>query len=206
MSTATRNRWLNWKPKGQIVAETAESEPTKTSKTNFVVFDGSLSANSPEIGVPGLECKRQEQIFSNSPEMAPTKTSKMPESEPNGVFDVFDGSSPAKSPKIEGVPDATLKGQAIELWCDRTGGRVFIVADEEDAQEAMGRFSAGRGEVWTPGEIELVTRIGDQAIRDEMAAFKRKLDGALSPAPPVSRARTTAATIRHFERKAGRAR
>ena len=97
MSTA-RNRWLNWKPKGEI--------------------------------------------FSNSPEMAPTKTSKMPESEPNGVFDVFDGSSPAKSPKIEGVPDATLKGQAIELWCDRTGGRVFIVADEEDAQEATRRFSA----------------------------------------------------------------
>ena len=109
-------------------------------------------------------------------------------------------SDSAELPPIE----QSLKGRAVELW--RDGNRFFLVADEEDAQEAMGRFSAGRGEVWTPGEIELVTRIGDQAIRDEMAAFKRKLDGALSPAPPVSRARTTAATIRHFERKAGRAR
>jgi hypothetical protein len=103
--------------------------------------------------------------------MAPTKTSKIPGSEANPIFDVFDGSSPGKSPEI-GVPDTTLKGHAVELWCDRTGGRVFIVADEEDAREAMSRFSARRGEVWTPGEIELVSQIEDQAIRDEIAAFE----------------------------------
>src|SRR5262249_39128865 len=156
------------------------------------VFDGSLSAKSPEIGVPGLGSKPQGQIFSNSPEMAPPKTSKIPGSEPNPIFDVFDGSSPGKSPEIEAGPDTTLKGRAVELWCDRTGGRVFIVADEEDAQEAMRRFSARRGEVWTPGEIELVSRIEDPAIRNEIAAFKCKLDGALSQGSIGKRGRTTA--------------
>jgi hypothetical protein len=161
------------------LAETAESEPTKTSKTDFVVFDGSLLAKSSETGVPELDWKPEGLIFSNSPEMAPTKT-KMPGSEPDPIFHVFDGSPPGKPPEIEAGPDTTLKGRAVELWCDRTGGRVFIVADEGDAEEAMRRFGVRRGEVWTPGEIELVSRIDDQAIRDEIAAFKRKLDTALS--------------------------
>jgi hypothetical protein len=56
-----------------------------------------------------------------------------------------------------------------------------FVADEEDAKEAMRRFGAGRGEVWIPAEVELVARFKDQAIRDEVANFKRQLDGCLSP-------------------------
>jgi hypothetical protein len=74
----------------------------------------------------------------------------------------------------------SLKSHAIELWCDHAGGRVFIVADEADAQEAMRRFDARRGEVWLPGEIELVGRIEDQAIRDEVADFKRQMNGRFS--------------------------
>jgi hypothetical protein len=77
----------------------------------------------------------------------------------------------------------SLKGHAVELWCDHAGGRVFIVADEEDAQEAITRFSTRRGEVWTPpeiDEIELIARIEDQVIRDALAEFKRELDGVLT--------------------------
>jgi hypothetical protein len=59
-----------------------------------------------------------------------------------------------------------LKGHAIELWCDHAGGRVFIVADEADAQEASRRFGTRRGEVWIPAEIELVARFKHQDIRD----------------------------------------
>jgi hypothetical protein len=74
----------------------------------------------------------------------------------------------------------SLKGHAVEVWCDHAGGRVFIVADEEDAQEAIRRFGARSGEVWIPGEIELVARIEDKAIRSEVAGFKRKVGGYFS--------------------------
>ena len=55
-----------------------------------------------------------------------------------------------------------------------------FVADEGDAQEAIRRFGGRRGEVRTPDEIELVARFKDQAIRDEVANFKRGIDGSLS--------------------------
>jgi hypothetical protein len=121
------------------------------------------------------------------------------------------------------APAPSLKGQAVELW--REGSRFFAVADEADAQEAMKRFSAHRGEIWTPGEIELVARIEDQSLRDEVAGFKREMDGRLSSdaasagvsledwkAVTLNRlfqdqgvsgepGRITAATVRHGERK-----
>src|ERR1039458_5035764 len=46
---ASRSRWMNWKPEARILADTAESEPTKTSETDSVVFVGATSAESPEI-------------------------------------------------------------------------------------------------------------------------------------------------------------
>ena len=59
-------------------------------------------------------------------------------------------------------------------------GFMGFVADEEDAQEAMRRFGVRRGEVWIPGEIELVARFRHQDIRDEAANFKRGIDDSLS--------------------------
>ena len=90
-----------------------------------------------------------------------------------------------QSGSSERLARPSLKGQAVELWSDLAGGRLYIVADEEDAQEAIKRFGAGRGEVWTPGEIELVAHIQDQAVRQEVAAFKRSLDGCVR-APQVT--------------------
>lgn len=40
---------MEWKPKAGILADTAESEPTKTSKPVFVGFDGSYYSGSREI-------------------------------------------------------------------------------------------------------------------------------------------------------------
>ena len=77
------------------------------------------------------------------------------------------------------TPGSSLKGQAVELWSDRAG-RLLIVADEADAKLAMQRFAAGRGEVWTPDEIELVLVVRDPADREEVAMFKRLLNGKLS--------------------------
>src|SRR5262245_45935722 len=51
MSThpTTRSRWMDWKPKARILADTAEREPTKPSKPGFVGFEGATSAKSPKI-------------------------------------------------------------------------------------------------------------------------------------------------------------
>src|ERR1035438_7218498 len=46
---ATRSRWMDWKPKARTLAESADTEPTKTSETDSVVFVGSTSGESPEI-------------------------------------------------------------------------------------------------------------------------------------------------------------
>ena len=59
---------------------------------------------------------------------------------------------------------------------------MFIVADEQDAQEAVKRLRASRGEIWTPNEIEFVARIADKAYVMEIAAFKRRLGGTVAAA------------------------
>ena len=46
---APRSRWMDWRPAARILADTAESEPTKTSETDSVVFVGAPSVESPEI-------------------------------------------------------------------------------------------------------------------------------------------------------------
>jgi len=46
---AKRNRWMEWQPQGQILADSTSSEPTKPSKPGSVGFDGSSSDESPEI-------------------------------------------------------------------------------------------------------------------------------------------------------------
>jgi hypothetical protein len=134
---------------------------------------------------------------------------------------------PDAAPEIvpdDGQPALPLKGHAVELW--RDGSRFFLVADEEDAQEAIKRFGTHRGEIWIPTEIELVGRIEDQITRDEIADFKRQIGGRLSPcgageAVPVAEQKAsmlnelfrkqgvlaqpgkiTAATVRDGERKA----
>jgi hypothetical protein len=92
-------------------------------------------------------------------------------------------SDSAELPTLE----QSLKGRAVELW--RDGNRFFLVADDADALEAMKRFGARRGEVWTRGEIELVTCFQDQAVRDEIEALKRQTDGSLSPDSESARRR-----------------
>jgi len=76
------------------------------------------------------------------------------------------------------TPAPSLKGRAVELW--RAGDRLFVVSDEADARIAMERFAASRGEIWTRAEVEVVATIREQSARDEVAAFKRQLNGSLS--------------------------
>jgi hypothetical protein len=49
LNPVKRSRWLDWKPNAHILADSAESEPTKPSKPGSVDFEGAISAESPKI-------------------------------------------------------------------------------------------------------------------------------------------------------------
>lgn len=67
MSTATRSRWIAWKPKARILADSAENEPTKPTKPSSEGFEGATSAESPEIGaVPDAAAARAISLLNRS--------------------------------------------------------------------------------------------------------------------------------------------
>jgi hypothetical protein len=67
--------------------------------------------------------------------------------------------------------EAVLKGLAVELWSN-TAGRLFIVADEDDAR----RLGEPRGTVYTAAEMRRVVQIGDPATVLEIHEWKRRFD------------------------------
>jgi hypothetical protein len=71
-----------------------------------------------------------------------------------------------------GTLEDVLKGHAIELWSD-AAGRLFIVADEDDAR----RLGEPRGTVYTAAEMRRVIQIGDPATVLEIHEWKRKFNG-----------------------------
>jgi len=78
-----------------------------------------------------------------------------------------------KEPRQVGALKDVLKGLAIELWSD-TAGRLFIVADEDDAR----RLEGPRGNVYTL-KLRRVVQIGDPAIVLEIHEWKRTFNGRL---------------------------
>jgi hypothetical protein len=68
--------------------------------------------------------------------------------------------------------------QAVELW--RAGDRFFVVANEIDAATLVNKGIGTRGETWTPSELEMVARISDQGLRDEVERWKRVINGRIT--------------------------
>jgi hypothetical protein len=71
-----------------------------------------------------------------------------------------------------------LKGRAIELWSD-SAGRLFLVADEADALQAMERLGARRGEVYTAAELRRIVAVNDPGVVAEIHEWKRRFDGVV---------------------------
>ena len=71
-----------------------------------------------------------------------------------------------------------LKGVTVELWSD-AAGRLFLVADEDDAPMAIRRCGARRGEVYTAAEARRIIAIGDPDIVREIHEWKRQFDGII---------------------------
>jgi hypothetical protein len=83
----------------------------------------------------------------------------------------------AVTPRPEPEPSQTaLKGRVIELWSTRAG-RLLLVADETDAAQAVERFQARRGEIYTAAEVRRIVAVNDPAVVAEIHEWKRKFDG-----------------------------
>jgi hypothetical protein len=75
-------------------------------------------------------------------------------------------------------PESVLKGSAIELW-STTSGRLFLVADDVDAVQAIERFGARRGEIYTASEARRIIALNDPAVVAEIHDWKRRFDGEI---------------------------
>lgn len=84
---------------------------------------------------------------------------------------------------IESAPslEDVLQDRAIELW-STSSGRLFLVADEEDARLAMERCRSRRGEIYTAAEMRMIIAVDDPASVAEIHDWKRRFDGAVREA------------------------
>ena len=71
--------------------------------------------------------------------------------------------------------EEVLKGQAVELWSDLAGERLFIVADEEDAA----KLDEPRGTIYTAAEVRMIVSIRDPNVVAEIHNWKRTFMGRL---------------------------
>ena len=109
--------------------------------------------------------------FGETTEDVPTKPTE-------SGSDGFVGTPSGISQKIEHEPmESVLKGKAVELSSDASG-RLFIVADEEDAQRLMAD-GVSPGEIYTAAEARRVIQIGDPATVAEIHEWKRRFDGVI---------------------------
>ena len=87
--------------------------------------------------------------------------------------------SPAARLEREGESlEVVLKGQSVELW-STLAGRLFLVADEEDARLAVEEFQARPGEIYTAAEVRRIVTVTDPAAVAEIHEYKRRFDGKI---------------------------
>ena len=78
--------------------------------------------------------------------------------------------------------ESVLKGTAISLCCDLVKETLWLIADEEDAEQLM-KQGEKRGAIYTADEIRVVVAIDDPAIVAEVHHFKQTFDTRLSREP-----------------------
>ena len=74
--------------------------------------------------------------------------------------------------------EAVLKGQAIELW-STAAGRLFLVADDDDARRTITRLGARRGEIYTAAEARWIIAVKDPKVVAEIHDWKKRFDGVV---------------------------
>ena len=87
-------------------------------------------------------------------------------------------SGSAERAKNTELLESLLKDRAIELWSD-SAGRLFLVADEADARQAMERLGARRGEIYTAAEARRIVAVKDPEVVAEIHDWKQRFDGVV---------------------------
>jgi hypothetical protein len=179
---ATRSRWLDWKPKAQVLADTAENEPTKPSERGIAGFEGATSPESSEIEaepdraeLPHASAVLKERIFADTPETEATKPA-IP------GFAGLDGATSAESPNIEssayrgilnrtGVRIMALESEtAIGVWADLDGPEIRAALHVRGLDRYPLRYLDGTG-VPMPHKLRMVK--GDPVPKDVLAAMEQ---------------------------------
>jgi hypothetical protein len=191
---------MNWKPEARIFANTAESEPTKTSETDSVVSVGATSAESPEIeaGPDPTELARASAILS----AAGIRLMELENGLSVGVWSDLDGPEVRAALRTfgsDGLPVRYLDGAGVPMRykARRVDGEpvplnVLAAMEQHPAEpwkirdgmlNEMGWCS--KGTPWAEWKAAALNR-----LFQEHGAFGKA-------------GRITAATVRHGERKAG---
>lgn len=71
--------------------------------------------------------------------------------------------------------EAVLKGQALELWSDALGERLWLVADEAD----VALLGEPRGTVYTAAEARQVVKVADPSEVAEVHCWKREFNATV---------------------------
>jgi hypothetical protein len=79
------------------------------------------------------------------------------------------------SPESAEPLEAVLSGQALELWSDALGERLWLVADENDAA----LLGEPRGSMYTAAEARRVVQIADPSVVAEVHRWKREFNATV---------------------------
>ena len=197
---ASRSRWMDWKPKARILANAAGSEPTKTSETVSVVFEGATSAESPEIeAVPDpAELARASGVLNR----AGVRIAALDGGATIGVWSDLDGPEVRAALRTFGserLPLRYLDGAGVPMRY-----KVRRVDGEPVPMNVLAEMERHPAEPW---------KVRDRML-NEMGWCSKRIPWAEWKASALNRpfqeqgvagkpGRLTAATVRHGERKAG---
>ena len=196
----TRSRWMDWKPKAQISADRAESEPTKPPKPGSVGFEGGTSAGSSEIeaGQDPAELARASAVLNR----AGVRIMRLEGGATIGVWSDVDGPEVRAALRAfgsEGLPVRYLDGANIPMRY-----RMRRVEGEPVPMNVLAAMEQNPAEPWKVrdrmlGETGWCSK-GNDWVERKAATLNRLFQEQGATGKPR---RITAATVRHCERKAG---
>ena len=195
---ASRSRWMDWAPKAQILADTAESVPTKTSETDSVVSVGATSADSPEIeaGPDPAELARASAVLNR----AGVRIMALEGGGTIGVWSDLDGPEVRAALRTfgsDGMPVRYLDGAGVPMRY-----KVRRVDGEPVPMNVLAAMEQHPADPWKVRD-RMLNEMGWCSKGIPWAEWKAAALNRLFQEQGVTRkpGRITAATVRHGERK-----
>jgi hypothetical protein len=191
---------MDWKLKTQILADPAESEPTKPSKPGSIGFDGSTSAESPEIkaGPNPAELARASAALNR----AAVRIMALEGGATIGVWSDLHGPEVRAALRTFGsdqLPVSYLDGAGVPIRY-----KLRRVAGEPVPMNVLAEMEQHPAEPWKVRDLMLNEMgwcsKGIPWAEWKAAALNRLFQEQGATGKP---GRITAATVRHGERKAG---